>query len=209
MAFSATPRPRPVPVGMQRALRLSQTCKAAAWWMVFLGLLYLLLGDRTSHWLGLRFMTIAAPLLRSLGLCFLLLGIYLRRSLNEPEHQYMAVDLLTLFFWAQVIVTTSTRITGQAIFGGEWLIFAVNLAFGIALIVLRTKSSKMPEGSLEGKDVKVAARETITRLKELLEEKKRLNPIVPDAAPPAAPKAPRPPADPDHKPLSEASPHMD
>jgi hypothetical protein len=153
---------------------------------------------------------LAEPILRQLGICYLALGIYLRRSLDEPENRYFSVDLLTLFYWAQVIAISSLLFKGWDLFSGEKAIFAVNLGFALALLILRTKSSAMAEGAPEAKDARHAARETISRLKSLLEEKKRVNPIPRDAGLPPKEEATAHEEDPNapHR-VSEAQPHMD
>jgi hypothetical protein len=208
MAISGKPK---ISKEAKRRRRLELASKSATWWIVALGALALFTGDRWASLLGLRYVFLAEPILRQLGICYLALGIYLRRSLDEPENRYFTVDLLTLFYWAQVIAISSLLFRGWDLFSGEKAIFAVNLGFALALLVLRTKSSAMAEGAPEAKDAKEAARETIARLKSLLEEKKRVKPIPLTAGLPSEEEeAAAKPEDPNApKRVSEAQPHMD
>jgi hypothetical protein len=184
-----------------RRRKLDLTAKAAAWWLLALGILNLLMNDRLALALHMRYTYEAVPVISSLGLAYLLLGLYLRRSLSEPENQYLSVDLLLLFFWVQLVIVMKNKVYGRQIFAGEWLIFAVDLAFGVCLYLFRTDSSKMAAGAPEAKDAKIAARETILRLKDLLKEGKRVNPL------PGPEDAVGP--DGERKKVSEAAPHMD
>lgn len=183
-----------------RIRRLDTVSQAACYWLLFCGALELFMGWQLSMWLHLRYIPEATPLTNSLGLSYLILGIYLRRTLHDPENQYLSVDLLLLFFWIQLIMTLKNALDGIAIFGGEWFIYTVNFVFALALIILRTPSSRMA-GAGATKDASVAARETIDRLKELLERRKRR--IPPLEEDPSAPQLPL------HKPVSEVTPHMD
>jgi hypothetical protein len=181
---------------VMRVRRLDQLARAATWWLLALGLLYMLMDVRLSLYLHLRYTTESVPLLSSLGLAYLLLGFYLRRTLNEPENQYLSVDLLLLFFWVQLVLTLKNKLGGTGVFPGEWFVAFINLCFGVGLILLRTQSTKMMSGAPEAKDAKLAARETIARLKELLEQRKRVRPLPSNGDTPP-------------KTLSEATPHMD
>jgi hypothetical protein len=185
-----------------RVRRLDRVARAAIWWLLIQGLVDLLMGPRLSLYLDLRFTPESTPVLSSLGLAYLLLGLYLRRSLAEPEHQYLRIDLLLLFFWLQVVLTLKNRIGGTGVFPGEWAVMAINLAFGVALMLWRTSSAKMAPDAPEAKDVKRSARETIDRLKGLLEEKKRSNPLPTESLGELG-------ADGKRKSLSEATPHLD
>lgn len=164
-----------MPINLQtlRIKRLHALCRAGTWWMIALGLLSLATGDRYSLWLGPHTHKVAAPLMRSLGFSTLLLGIVIKRSLKDPQQQAMGVDLLALYFLFQVLIVTTAPLSEQPWIAGEWLVTAVNLAFGIALIILRSKSRNLAGYTLEAEDARLAAKETILRLKKLLEEKKR------------------------------------
>src|SRR5581483_8900346 len=115
MAFSPKRRPQGLSPEGKRLRRLDLSAKSAIWWMLVLAFLYLATGNRFSIWFRLRYLMMAAPIMRSLGLAYGLLALYLRRSLSEPENQYLAVDLLTLFFVGQVLVVTNTAVTGEPV----------------------------------------------------------------------------------------------
>jgi hypothetical protein len=199
MAFQPKKRSASLSPQALRVRRLDATAKAAARWLILQGLCYLLLGDRSASWFHLRFITVDAPVMRNAGLAFLLLGFFLRRSLREPENQGLSLDLLMLLFWCQTLITSTTWFRSDPVLGGEWVVAAFNLGFALALTILRTKSTQMAPGSPGAMEARQAARETILRLKSLLEEGKRTSPL-PDGT--ETPKG----AD---KPFSEASPHLD
>jgi hypothetical protein len=182
----------------RRVIKLDQCVKAATWWLLALGACYLLTGEVTAYRLHLRYLSQAEPLLRLLGLAYLLLGLYLRRTAAEPENQVLTVDLLCVFFFMQAYVFLRCQIGGIQVFAGEWVIGAVSLGLGACLFLWRTQSTAAPVGTPGAQDAKLAARETIARLKRLIEEKKRTHPLPsPEAAPGKA------------KPLGEVEPHMD
>jgi hypothetical protein len=81
-------------LAIQRALRLQATVRYAAYWLMGQGGLYLLVGDRLSGWLRLRYEPVMDPYLRLAGLSLLCLGFFLLKSLRDARRQYLAVNAL-------------------------------------------------------------------------------------------------------------------
>lgn len=197
------PSKSPMDRDRQRILRLDQGVRVSLKWLLATGLLHLLITERLAFYLGLRYSPSFSPVFRSLGLAEIMSAVYLRRSLDEPEQRYLAVDLLALYFIAQPVFTLHQQLAGERVYISEWVFAAIYLGLGACLAYYRTRSSKMAAGLPGAADAKeatkLAARETIARLKELMEEKKRSRP-----APGGHGQDGQPP-----KKLSEAAPHMD
>lgn len=216
--------------------RLSLTLKLACYWLMLQGAVYLLLNERLSQLLRLRYQETLLPYIRQSGLAMLALGILLRRAVVDPRRQVLAVDVLLLMLLGKICFMLAFRLGVDVLLPLEWVIVVVDLGLAGGLLLWRTRSSQMPasEGLLAkpalamGKDLKAWAQHKQPRpsfslgdldgtpiaAPQSVAPKEAASP--PSAAPsPAAPSpvplAPPPPGQDAAKPksVSEAVPRMD
>jgi hypothetical protein len=207
----------------QRALRLQATVRYASYWLMGQGGLYLLVGDRLSGWLRLRYEPVMDPYLRLAGLSLLCLGFFLLKSLRDARRQYLAVDTLILYFLGRVFFLLNYRLAYHTLTWFEWLGGLADAGLGGGLVWFRTRSSEMQAAGtlLAGRAVDLARGTQAWIKKQGPAPTVTLGDldIAPDPVPTPVPvpEVPLPPAAippppsgaEEKKNLSEAVPHMD
>jgi len=188
----------------RRAQRLQFTVRAASYWLIAQGLLYLPLNGWLADHLHLRYLPVMVPYIRTAGLAMLCLGLFVVKGVRSARYQYLAVDALILYFLGQVFFTFNRALDRDVVNGVEWFTAVANLACGGCLTAFRTPSSEMA-----GADNLLSVN-TKALLKTLREHGLRptlggLEPAVEERpapeTPPAGPKKPGK--------ASEAVPHLD
>jgi hypothetical protein len=159
--ISRGPRPQPQGVEDGREARLRLTVRAAGWWLMAQGLLYLVLGDQMAGRLHLRYDDYLEPYLRLLALSLLCLGFFLLKALRDPRRQYLGVDILILFLIGHVYFVLSYRLGYHALNPFEWFCACVDLGLAVSLVLHRTRSSQMKgAGTLLSENALDLARQT-------------------------------------------------
>ena len=149
---------RPETIEERRRARLQWTVRAAGWWLLAQGALYLVLGDWLSIHFRLRYDNTLVPYLRLLALTLVCLGFFLLKALRDPRRQYLAVDVLILYLLGHVYFLLSYRLSYYELTPFEWWGGVFDLALGASLVANRTRSTRM-EGAgslLSGKAMDLA-----------------------------------------------------
>jgi hypothetical protein len=124
----------------QRLQRLYSLSRLTIFWLLAQGLVLLLLNAWLARFLQLRFHPVSFPLIKTLAVALLGLGVFLLGSLKEPHQQTRTVDILILTLTGMISMTLLSFHFTPQIFTGEWIICCVNLIAVCCLIILRTKA---------------------------------------------------------------------
>lgn len=196
----ASPLTPESPEAAQRQARIEAWGRMAAAWLLIQGLLQWLAGPWVSSLLALR-SSGDNPFASQAGMASVALALALQRSLRQPENRGLAADLLSVLFWLRLILAMSL-FKRHDLYVGEQFIALGDLVFGIALAWLRLGGRRQGVPSPGDVDAKLAAAETISRLKSLLASLgKSSKPQPRRVIPPYVKEG--------GKPISEAQPTMD
>lgn len=188
----------------QRAQRLRGTLQAACYWLIAQGALQLLMSEGLAQALRLRYMPTLLPYIRQGGLALLLLGLLLRRWVQDPQRESLAVDLLALFFLARAAFMLAYRLSVDVFVPFEWLALALDLGVAACLVLWRRRGPAADQGSPLAQHPREMAREVMARWAR--KPTVAAAPAEPDPIPPPAAAEPSPG---EAKKRSEAIPRMD
>jgi hypothetical protein len=127
----------------KRLRRLRRTVTLTAAWLGLQGLVAVVLNERLAQILGLRFDPMQSLLLRQYGLALLVLALFVRKAVEHPLRQALAVDLLLMMLVGRIFFTLSFRLTVDTLLPMEWLGLLVHLGLASCLGLWRTRSGEV------------------------------------------------------------------